>query len=148
MTLALSIEAIIEAMLASEWREDDLFQIPVLLYTIPKVDSDRRMLNKASVDPEIASKVKRIIAEVLASRPQRRDGETQQYSDYIMFQCCQVFSALQSTSSPIVVVGKTGAGDRSAQHMQLGGLPVSAIPDHALSQIPLALARSAETGFK
>lgn len=142
-----SIEGIIEALLASEWREDDLFQIPVLLYTILKADTDRRILNKALVDPEIASKVKRIIAEVLASRPQRRDGETQQYSDYIMFQCCQVFSALQSTSSPIAGVGETGAGGRSATHMQLGGLPASAVPDHALSQIPLALTRSVETGF-
>ena len=142
-----SVSAILTAMLDSEWREDDLFQIPVLLYTILKVDRDRSVLKKAFVDPEIASKMQRIIAVVLAARPLRRDGESQQYSDYIMFQCCQVFSMLQDTSVKTGPIFIDGDQVLPADEFSLGGLPVNAVPEDAASQIPLALARSAETGF-
>lgn len=138
-----SIASIIEALLSSPLREDDLFQLPVLLYTILKIDTDRSMLKRAFRYPEIASKVKRIIAEILTSRPQRRDGESQQYSDYIIFQCCQVFSALQSAST--ITPDRTITTGPNL-HTNLSSLPSSAVPDDAASKIPLALARCAETG--
>ena len=141
-----SIASIIEALLTSPLREDDLFQLPVLLYTILKIDTDRSMLARTIQNPDIASKTKRIIAEVLASRPQRRDGESQQYSDYIMFQCCQVFSALQTASTISQDRSVTTATNPSNLHTSISDLSSSAIPDDAASQIPLALSRCAETG--
>jgi ATPase family associated with various cellular activities (AAA) len=128
------ISSIIEAMLASELREDDMFQIPVLLYTILKVDSDQSMIRRACQNPEISAKVERLIAETLASRPQRRDGESQAYSDYIIFTCCQVFAELHSrliSNSSIKPIG----------------LPCDTMPQDTASQLSLALIRSAETSF-
>ena len=142
-----SIASIIEALLASPLREDDLFQLPVVLYTILKIDTDRSMLKRALQNPEIASRMKRIIGDVLSSRPQRRDGESQQYSDYIMFQCCQVFSALQNTTSVPQDLTITTNAHLSNLDSIICGLPAIAVPDDASSQIPLALARCAETGF-
>jgi hypothetical protein len=84
------ISSIVEALLTSPLQEDDdMFQLPVLLScTILKLmHTDRSMLKRALGNPENASKVKRVIAPVLGSRPQRRDGEV---SDVRITSCCNV----------------------------------------------------------
>jgi hypothetical protein len=150
-TTRTSTGAILAEMLASEWREDDLFQIPVLLYTILKVDTDRLQLNKAFRDnPAIASKVRRIIASVVAARPQRRAAESQKYSDYIIFQCCQVFCLLHDTSvkQQRAVANVDGVVPvKAVEQFSLGGLSADALPEDAAFEIPLALTRCAEISF-
>jgi hypothetical protein len=138
----------LKELLGAEWREDDLFQVPVLLYTLLKTDPDRSFLRKALATHEYASKMQSLIAAVLSARPMRRDGETQKYSDYILFQCCQVYSELQdSTLTPKQNSdGDMNQGDSDIK-VGLGGLPPKAVPEGASSQIPLALTRCAETSF-
>jgi hypothetical protein len=148
-----SFNAIMSELLSAEWREDDLFQVPVLLYTLLKIDPDRTLLRKALGTFEAASKMQQLIRVVIAARPQRRDGESQAYSDYIMFQCCQVYSLLQESTrvpGPDVAGDMNGSGNSSGNGKttySLGGLPDSALPEGAVTQIPLALTRCAEVSF-
>jgi len=145
---------ILQELLGSDWREDDLFQVPLLLFTALKVDSGRTLLGK---NEELASRIRDLISAVLSARPRRRDGVRQRYSDYILYQTCQVLATMyDSTEIPIAPITeadeismaeteedsefvRTGEDDRVA------GLPASAVPDGAASQISLALARCAET---
>jgi hypothetical protein len=141
-----SINNILMELLYSEWRQDDLFQVPVLLYTILRVDAHRTLLKKAVANYEVCSKVQSLIDAVLAARPYRRDGDLQQYSDYIMFQCCRVYSALQdSTEAP--PPPDEDQSEKSETETTLGALPIDCLPPGSASQVPLALSRCAETSF-
>lgn len=143
---------ILQALLLSEWRQDDLFQVPLLLYTLLKVDSDRKLLGP-NADEELASKLRALISAVLSARPRRRDGSRQRYSDYILYQTTQVLAEMYDSTeisvSPITEtdeIAQTQTEDVVVQVPDgVGGLPASAVPDGAESQIPLALARCAET---
>lgn len=79
---------------------------------------------------------------VLSARPQRRFGSNQPYSDYIQFLCCQSFATLyDATDIPTAL----GLGEETTKNTEkesgVGGLPESALPDGAASQLSLALAR-------
>ena len=145
------IANILKELLASDWRKDDLFQVPLLLYTTLLVDSDRKLLGPSSINEQVASKIRELITAVLTSRPRRRDGARQRYSDYILYQTCQVLATMyDSTEIPMAPMTEVEEGIRTADlaadgNEQVAGLPASAVPDGAASQIPLALARCAET---
>lgn len=146
------IANVLKELLASDWRKDDLFQVPLLLYTTLLVDSDRKLLGPTSINEQVASKIRELITAVLTSRPRRRDGARQRYSDYIIYQTCQVLAAMyDSTEIPMAPVTEVEEDIRTADvaaegsNKQVAGLPASAVPDGAASQIPLALARCAET---
>ena len=156
---------ILLALLESEWRTDDLFQVPLLLYTILKVDDQRILLS--SVNEQIASRVRQLLSAVLSARPRRRNGTSQVYSDYILFQVCRAMSCLVepkqqfqlAIDSSWVIQNDTTlesnehniGGDMDAvaefTEVSIGGLPTSAIPVGASSQLYLGLARSAEVSF-
>mmetsp|Transcript_364 Transcript_364/g.527 ORF Transcript_364/g.527 Transcript_364/m.527 type:complete len:764 (+) Transcript_364:74-2365(+) len=136
----ISMQEILIELVNAEWREDDLFQVPVLLYTILKVDSDRSLLRESLQSSEFASKIRRLLSSISSARARRRDGPNQNFSDYIMFQCCQVYSELQdSTESPV-----PSNMEPSDDQLSVGGLPVDALPEGVASQIPLGLSRFAE----
>lgn len=54
----ISIRNILRELLFADWRQDDLFQVPLLLYTALQVDSERRLLGPNSIDEELASRVR------------------------------------------------------------------------------------------
>ena len=145
-------QAIVKALLQSEWRTDDLFQVPLLLYTILKVDHQRSIL--ATVDEQVAFRLRQLITAVLSARPQRRSGITQNYSDYILFQVCRVMASLVESPTPLVHPSTISSWDDNDNDLSLtstetsiGGLPVAAIPEGMASQMALGLARSAEVSF-
>ena len=141
-------QSIVKALLESEWRTDDLFQVPLLLYTILKVDNTRALLS--SVDEQIAFRLRQLISAVLSARPKRRSGVSQAYSDYILFQVCRVMATI--VEAPSVVYAANPFDDNKDPSItnvetSIAGLPVSAVPDGTASQIYLGLARSAEVSF-
>jgi hypothetical protein len=67
------VRSIVEALLASEWRDDDLFQVPLLLYTVLKVDAKRNILGPSNgntnghtgMDEELAARIRKLVSAVL-----------------------------------------------------------------------------------
>mmetsp|Transcript_25338 Transcript_25338/g.28923 ORF Transcript_25338/g.28923 Transcript_25338/m.28923 type:complete len:763 (-) Transcript_25338:224-2512(-) len=138
-----SIPEILLELVNAPWREDDLFQVPILLYTILKVDSDRSLLRNELKSSDIASKIRSLLDATISARPKRRDGTDQIYSDYIMFQCCQVYSDMQDMTE----IPSPSDIEPTDDQLNVGNLPVDALPEGAASQIPLALSRCAELSF-
>lgn len=153
---AICIPEILGALLRSKWREEDLFQVPLLLYTLLQVDHDRSMvLQSAASNEEMASKIRQLIEAVLKARPKRRMGDRQAYSDYIIYQICKALALLQPdkrVAQPQPSLAdrddhdKEGdfAGDFATEEIIVGGLPPSAVPEGAAAEISLGLARCAE----
>ena len=124
------IRQVTKALLSSSWRDDDLFQVPLLLYTILKVDNDRSIIRSAVAEnQEVAGTVQNLISAVLKARPHRRAGIRQENSDYIIYQVCKVIALLQ---------------DSTTSAKEVGGLPVSTLPEDVNSEIFWALLRCAE----
>ena len=121
----ISIHQVLKTLLATSWRDGDLFQAPLLLYTILKVDRDRSLIRK---DPENASKIKSLISSVLKARPHRHYGMQQEHSDYIIYQICKVVALLQE----------------SMHSKSRRTLPESALPENVSSEMFWALLRCAE----
>jgi hypothetical protein len=146
------VRSIVQALLASEWREDDLFQVPLLLFTVLKVDAKRSILgpkNTGILDEQLAARIRNLVTAVLSARPHRRNGNQQPYSDYILYQCAQCYSALIDSTptisrEPQEEDDETTGSDKEAG---IGGLPVTALPEGAASQLSLAVARCAETSL-
>lgn len=70
------VRTILTELLKSEWREDDLFQVPLLLNTLLTIDKRREVLND-SMDDVMSSSLKRLVEATLQARPQRRNGNYQ-----------------------------------------------------------------------
>ena len=122
------IRQVMKPLIASSWRKDDLFQVPLLLYTILKVDSDRSLIRKAAAsDKDSARRIQKLISAVLKARPHRHSGIQQDNSDYIIYQVCKVCVLLQE-----------------ALEKRDEGLPSNVLPDDAASEIFWALLRCAE----
>jgi hypothetical protein len=124
------IRKVIKALLHSEWREDDIFQVPLLIYTILRVDTDRSLIRSAASNQDIASRIKRLLSAVLKASPQRRLGTRQLHSDYISYQVCKVAHLLHESSDL-----KKGT---------VSGLPANVLPDEVDSDIFWALLSCAE----
>lgn len=91
------VKRVLRTLLASDVRQDDTFQVPLLLYTLLRVDADRSVIRSAvasSGNDEVASKMRRLLSAVLAARPERGLGSRQVHSDYIGYQVCKVLSLL------------------------------------------------------
>jgi len=46
----ISIHSVFETVLLADWREEDLFQVPLLLYTLLSVDEKRIILSEDNVN--------------------------------------------------------------------------------------------------
>ena len=69
------INHVLRELLASNCRSDDLFQIPLLLYTLMRVDTSRSVIRSAATQSEYtAAKLNKLISTVLAARPHRSSG--------------------------------------------------------------------------
>ena len=51
------VRSVVKALLRANWRKDDMFQVPLLLYTVLNVDSDRDVLNH-EMDEELCHRVR------------------------------------------------------------------------------------------
>lgn len=54
------IRSVLKALLRANWRKDDMFQVPLLLYTVLKVDGEREVLNQ-DMDEELCHRVRLLI---------------------------------------------------------------------------------------
>jgi hypothetical protein len=145
------IRQVLKTLLKSKWREDDLFQVPLLMYTLLRVDTDRSIIRSAAQDPEVACKIQTLISVVLKACPDPRMGTRQVYSDYITYQVCKVLALLQETTElPKPLLSKLHQSEYSDAHTiveadkGVGGLPLNTLPDELPSEIFIALLNCAE----
>ncbi|KAL3926335.1 MAG: hypothetical protein SGBAC_013519, partial [Bacillariaceae sp.] len=134
--------AIVQELLKAEWRDDDLFQVPLLLNTILEVDPSRSVIGE-EIEKDLAPKVRELVVAVLEARPQRRAGAHQAYSDYIQYLCCQAYATLYDSTE----IPTESQSEQKDKKRGVGGLPAKAIPDGAAALVSLALTRCAEQSF-
>ena len=138
-TSKIPIRSVVKALLRANWRDDDMFQIPLLLSTVLKIDKDRNVLNE-NMDEELCHRVKKLITATIENRPKRRSGMAQPMSDYILYLI---------TDSLAELVESTPENNNSEDEMSigLGRLPSSALPEGAASSALLALTRCVEVSY-
>jgi hypothetical protein len=143
---------IVHATLFADWREEDLFQVPLIIHTILTVDKDRVLLDPKVMDEVLAERMRRLISALFSARPLRRNGQYQPLSDYIIFLCAQALTTM-SKSTPRVLLpdwdtsSSMDMAGMSDNYVSIGGLPIKALPDGAASQLSIALSRCAEVSF-
>lgn len=125
------VRTILTELLKSEWREDDLFQVPLLLNTLLTIDKRREVLND-SMDDVMSSSLKRLVEATLQARPQRRNGNYQPISNYIQFLIADALATLM---------------EFTPAYETLGNLPSRSIPADAEKDVLLALTRCVEVSF-
>lgn len=156
------VKKVLKALLASNCRKNDLFQIPLLVYTLLKVDKDRSILQSAVLSSGYtAKKVKNLIETIIDARPHRSSGAAQEHSDYIIYQICKVLALLQADTThqaayseePLGImpnndtlntVNATTLGNNSATTL---GLPPCTLPENAASDVFWALLRCNEVSY-
>ena len=119
-----AIHQVLESILDSPWREDDLFQAPLLLYTVLKVDQEGSLVRRH------AAKLGKLVKRILEARPHRHYGLQQEHSDYVIYQICKCVALLQESL-----------------HSATPGLPSSVLPENVTSEAFWALLRCAEGAF-
>jgi hypothetical protein len=143
------LRGVLKALLRAPWREEDLFQVPLLLYTVLEMDPDRSILN-SSMDEELCHKVKQLVTATINSRPKRRNGVVQPISDYILFLVADSLASLvESTPAASPRILKKGEEEEKddVPLTLLGNLPASVLPDGAASSTLLALTRCVEVSY-
>lgn len=139
----LSLRGVLKALLRANWRDEDMFQVPLLLSTVLKIDSDRSILN-SSMDEELSHRVKQLIAAIMNSRPKRRNGITQPVSDYILYLLTDTLASLVESTPPRMIESDSNEIDEVPG---LGNLPDSVLPEGAASSTLLALTRCVEISY-
>ena len=148
-TKKIPIRQVVRALLKSKWREDDMFQVPLLIYTLLRVDTDRSLIRSAARDPETAMSIQTLISAVLSACPDPQLGSRQVHSDYITYQVCKVLALLQETTKipkpPETVDDNDMASrDSSKAEIRVGSLPAATIPDGLASEMFGALLNCVE----
>lgn len=108
----------IQALIDSEWREHDLYDVSLVTLVILRLDPDLSVV--ATLDERTRQKFVQLLTLVLSGRPQRRRGEQQQFSAYISYLCCSVYVTLQSATNRNAETGE----------LQLGKLPSDIFDDN------------------
>jgi hypothetical protein len=97
-----SLREQIKALIHSDWREDDLYDISLLLSIILKLDPTLAVINSLLLNDDnhkgtetttetTKSKFSIMLRRILSGRPRRRRGEEQQFSAYINYLCTTVY---------------------------------------------------------
>jgi hypothetical protein len=118
---------VLVALLASNWRKDDMFQVPLLLSTLLKVDTHKDLIKTHSL------KVRQLVEAVLDARPRRRYGTGQSFSDYIVFQCAEAYAALFKFK-------EVSTTNTTTNYNLLDAI----LPENATSSLALSLVRCVE----
>ncbi|CAJ1963480.1 unnamed protein product [Cylindrotheca closterium] len=119
------IPKVVDTLLRCPFRESDLFQIPLLAYSILQVDDDRSMIRSAAKsDPQVAAKFKTMLSTVLKAAPDRKLGSNQVHSDYVQYQVCKLIALLHDYTI------KHQSDDNNGSDDGYGGLPEEVLPDN------------------
>jgi hypothetical protein len=54
------VRSVVKALLRANWRKEDMFQVPLLLYTVLKIDRERDVLNN-DMDEELCHRVRNVV---------------------------------------------------------------------------------------
>ena len=138
-TNIIPVKDVVQATIISEWKEEDLFQVPLLIHMILQVDTQRSLLSPKAVNEETADRLRRLISALLSSRPLRRKGQSQALSDYLIFLCARAMATLNGTSTEFKIPElerNLSDGAECEDFIGLGGLPAkvrSYLSSHLLS---------------
>jgi len=154
----ISIPKVVGALINSQWREDDLFQVPLLLYTLLSVDN-QSILQSAANNPNTSRQIRKLLDVVLNNCPRRYyEGLREQHSDYISYQICKVNALLQESNEALMSNADrsefNGAAreihDRkrnqniTSEKFNFGGLPPGVLHDDIGPRVFWALLRNSE----
>ena len=89
------MRGVIKAVLRANWRDEDMFQVPLLLSTVLKIDSDRSILN-SSMDEELSHRFKQLIVATMNSRPKVRKSNLMSTHDVPVNECNLSYSCLNA----------------------------------------------------
>jgi len=97
--VVIPIRLVMKTLLKSQWREDDLFQVPLVLYTLLILNQDHSSIIRfVASDERIANRIQKMISVILQACPDPRLGTRQPNSDYITYQICKVSALLYEAS--------------------------------------------------
>lgn len=132
----ISIRQVLDATLDSDWKEEDLFQVPLMIHVIFSLDSERTLLN--GMNEERAKRIKSLLDALLKARPKRRNGQNQPLSDYLMFLSAQAMKTL---------ITEVEGDLQSDVEVGISNIPIELLPPDASLQLSLGLHRCAEISF-
>jgi len=114
-TTIIPIHRVVQTLLASKWRQDDLFQVPLVLYTIFTADRDRSLLRAAITTDNNTTRerLQNMLWTVLRACPDPRRA-SQEHSDYISYQICKVLAVLQESIIMDNAASSSSRGRRSS----------------------------------
>jgi hypothetical protein len=140
-TTTIPVRQVMRTLLRSAWREDDLFQVPLVLYTLLRVDKDRSLIRREALkNGAVADRIRKLLEAVLRACPEPRRGTRQVNSDYISYQVCKVLVLLTSEAD--------GSSDQEGGDQHIGGagggLPATALPENVARNVYAALYKCAE----
>ena len=144
MSNKVKLREVLDATLDSNWSEEDLFQVPLLVHTVLALDEKRVLFR--DMDDGRKERVRILMESLLGARPKRRNGHTQPLSDYLMFLCAQAMATMHDSTKTFDDDDISNAGT-NAEGVRVGGLPLDALPPDFSSQLTLGVVRSAETSF-
>ena len=130
------VESILSALLNSPWKEDDIYQVSLILLTLLRANPNTKSKLFHSDNTVVVEKVSKLISLALTARPKRRHGGNQLFSDYLSYLCCSIYASLNDSTTR----GKDG-------QLIFGSIPAESIPEGAASDLSLALVRCREISF-
>lgn len=132
----ISMRQVLDATLDSDWKEEDLFQVPLMIHVIFSLDRERTLMNGMS--EERTKRVKLLLDALLKARPKRRNGQNQPLSDYLMFLSAQAMKTL---------ITEVEGDLQSDVEVGISNIPMELLPTDASLQLSLGLHRCAEISF-
>ncbi|KAL3934152.1 MAG: hypothetical protein SGBAC_010064 [Bacillariaceae sp.] len=143
------IPKVVDTLLRCPFRESDLFQIPLLAYSILQVDDDRSMIRSAvKSDPHVASKFKTMLTKVLEAAPDRNLGSNQVHSDYVQYQVCKLIALLHDYNNNTKNDNKHPPDDEDNDCGKgYGGLPEEVLPENFASDAFWVLLSCAKVSY-
>jgi len=138
-----------DALLRADWRDEDLFQVSLILDTVLGLDQELNRCELQALDEQMASKIERLIAALLDARPKRREGRYQNLSFYLMFRSSQALLRLRAAinrgkSSKFIDKNRP---DAMICVGGLGSLSMSQLPANTLPDMSISFSRYIEVSY-
>ena len=133
------LRSIVNALLHADWRDEDLFQVPLVLETVLMINNDFTQCQQQVIEKATAYKINRLVGSLLGARPMRRSGRTQALSDYLQFRCAQAL--LKLSNAFYIAPNELLENQRSICVAGMGILSINDLPSNLMKDISFALAR-------